>query len=198
MSHEDISQDRRFIFEEQEVMASDFDVSGRILDLGGGGEGTIGRLKAGQVIAIDPSRRELEDAAPGPLKVVMDARDLQFLDNTFSAATSFFALMYITASDHTKVFDEVFRVLTDGAPFFIWDVAIPSRAGREQEFAVLPLVVRLPMEDVSTEYGLLWPETDRNLDRYRRLAGSSVFEVVTAENAGQVLKLHLRKSHADD
>ena len=47
----------------------------------------------------------------------MDARDLQFLDNTFSAATSFFTLMYIPGSDHAKVFDEVLRVLEPGGPF---------------------------------------------------------------------------------
>lgn len=178
------------------MVVSDFDASGWILDLGGGGEGIIGRLKADQVVAIDPNRRELEDAASGSLKVVMDARDLQFLDGTFAAATSFFTLMYIQASDHASVFDEVFRVLIGGAPFFIWDVAVPLRSGREQEIAVFPLRVKLPMEEVFTGYGTRWPETEQDLDHYRRLAESSGFEVVTAKTGGRILQLDLRKPHA--
>ena len=98
--HPEISEDRLFFFEEQEVIVSDIDAPGYILDIGGGGRGVIGTLKGEQVIAIDPSRRELEGAPAGPLKIVMDATDLQFLDGAFSAATSFFTLMYIKGSDH--------------------------------------------------------------------------------------------------
>jgi SAM-dependent methyltransferase len=196
MSHGDISPDRLFFFDGHEVVVSDFEASGWILDLGGGGEGIIGRLKGDQVVAIDPNQRELEDAASGPLKVVMDARDLQFLDGTFGAATSFFTLMYIQATDHATVFDEVFRVLIDGAPFLIWDVAVPLRSDREQEIAVFPLNVKLPTEDVSTGYGTLWPDAERGLDHYRRVAESSGFEVATARKAGRILQLELRKPPA--
>ncbi|NIN67231.1 MAG: methyltransferase domain-containing protein, partial [Anaerolineae bacterium] len=71
----------------------------------------IGRLKGEQVIAIDPNRRELVDAPPGPLKIVMDATDLQLLDETFATVTSFFTLMYVKGFEHERVFEEVFRVL---------------------------------------------------------------------------------------
>jgi hypothetical protein len=37
----------------QEVAVADFPASGLILDIGGGGEGIIDRLKGDQVIAID-------------------------------------------------------------------------------------------------------------------------------------------------
>ena len=37
-----------------------------ILDIGGGGEGIIGKLKGEQVVAIDPNKRELEEAARRP------------------------------------------------------------------------------------------------------------------------------------
>jgi len=93
--HPEISEDRLFYFEKQEVIVDDFDSPGYILDIGGGGRGVIGKLKGERVIAIDPSKRELEEAPAGPLKIIMDARDLQFLDGTFSTATSFFTLMYI-------------------------------------------------------------------------------------------------------
>lgn len=123
----------------------------------------------------------------------MDGRDLRFLDNAFSAATAFFTLMYITPTDHGRVFNEVFRVLQNGAPFFVWDVALPLQEDREGDFAVFPLVVRLPGEAISTGYGARWPEEVVDLDHYDRLARSTGFEVVATESDGRLLRLHLRK-----
>ena len=127
--HKEIAEERIFWFDMQEVSVRDFEASGYILDIGGGGEGIISRLKGEQVIAIDPSRRELEEAPSGPLKIVMDATDLQFLDSTFLTATSFFTLMYVKASDHERVFSEVHRVLKLGGRFLVWDVILPTRQG---------------------------------------------------------------------
>ena len=62
--HADISEDRVFFCEEQEVTVNDFDASGYILDIGAGGEGIIGRLKGQQVIAIDPKKKENWKARP--------------------------------------------------------------------------------------------------------------------------------------
>lgn len=121
------AQDRLYYFQEQEAIVQNFESSGIVLDVGGGGEGIIGRLKGAQVVAIDLSKDELEGAPIGPLKVIMDARDMRFLDATFSAATSFFSLMYIQSFDHIKVLTEVFRVLIPGSRFFIWDAIIPHR-----------------------------------------------------------------------
>ncbi|MFC1879420.1 class I SAM-dependent methyltransferase [Chloroflexota bacterium] len=100
MSSHDLKQlaERFFLFEQQKVKVHDFESSGHILDIGGGGEGIIGILKGEKVIAIDPRKRELEEAADGPLKIVMDARDLFFLDSTFNTVTAFFTLMYCQVS----------------------------------------------------------------------------------------------------
>ena len=97
MSHHDSTplEERFFLFEQQEVTVHDFESLGYILDIGGGGEGIIGILKGEKVIAIDLWKRELEEAADGPLKLIMDARDLQFLDSTFNTVTAFFTLMYL-------------------------------------------------------------------------------------------------------
>ena len=64
-------------FEQVALEVKDFESEGFVLDIGGGGEGVIGRLKGKDVVAIDIRRDELEEAVEGPLKIVMDARDLE-------------------------------------------------------------------------------------------------------------------------
>jgi len=191
--HPEISEDRLFYFEKQEVVVNDFDSPGYILDIGGGGRGVIGELKGEQVIAIDPSKRELEEAPAGPLKIIMDARDLQFLDGTFSTATSFFTLMYIQGPDHEKVFSEVFRVLKSGGLFLIWDAIIPQRLDEGKDIAVFPLSVKLPNEEIDAMYGVLWPEEEQDLSYYVRLAENVGFNVVAQREKDGVLFLKLRK-----
>ena len=191
--HTELSEDRIFFFEKQEVVFDDFDSPGFILDIGGGGEGIIGKLKGKQVVAIDPSRSELEEAADGPLKVIMDARDLQFLDGTFSTATSFFTLMYIKGSDHEKVFSEVFRILVPGGLFLIWDVILPQCPDEVKDIAAFPLLMKLPNEEISTGYGTLWPEEEQDLSYYLRLAGKAGFNVIEQREHNRVLFLKLQK-----
>ena len=86
----------------QEVVVADFPASGLILDIGGGGEGIIGRLKGDQVVAIDRIKRELERRR-WSLKIVMNAGDLQFLDASFATATAFFSLMFMPTAEHSAV-----------------------------------------------------------------------------------------------
>ena len=52
--HSQPSPERVFYFERQEVHIQEFEVAGPILDLGGGGEGVIGRLKRDTVHAGQP------------------------------------------------------------------------------------------------------------------------------------------------
>jgi len=192
--HPEISEDRLFFFERKEVVVEDFEATGFILDIGGGGEGVIGRLKGEQVIAIDPSKRELEGAAAGPLKIIMDATDLQFLDGTFSTATSFYTLMYIKGTDdHKKAFSEVFRVLTPSGRLLIWDAVFPPRFDEDKDIAVFPLTVQLPDEEIDAGYGVLWPEEGHDLSYYVQLAENAGFEVVSRRESNQMFFLELRK-----
>lgn len=195
MTEEDreMREERIFWFDMQEVTVADFDADGYILDIGGGGEGIIGRLKGEQVIAIDANKRELVDAPPGPLKIVMDATDLKFLDETFGTATSFCTLMYIDTAEHEKVFGEVFRVLRPGGRFLIWDAMMPPRVAEDKDIAVLPLTVRLSNAEVETGYGVQWPEKEQDLTHYTELANTAGFDVADKWQEGRVLFLELRK-----
>jgi len=138
------ADDRTHTFERQHVVVNGLPTSGTILDIGGGGGGIIGLLAGERVIAIDRLKEELEEAPAGPLKIVMDARELQFLDGAFQTATSFFTLMYIKAEDHRRVFEEVFRVLAPGGRFLIWDAVFPPREDNRKDIAVFPVTVELP------------------------------------------------------
>ena len=192
--HTEIPEDRIFFSDQQEVSVPDFEASGYILDIGGGGEGIIGRLKGEQVVAIDPSRRELEEAPSGPLKIVMDATDLQFLDSSFLTATSFFTLMYVKAADHERVLREVFRVLKPGGRFLIWEVKLPPRLDKDKDIAAFPLVIRLPGEDVETAYGASWPKRQQDPGYYLALAAKVGFRVVDRWEKDHLLFLELGKS----
>jgi len=192
--HPKISEDRLFFFEREEILINDFEAVGLILDIGGGGEGVIGRLKGEQAIAIDPSKRELEGAATGPLKIIMDATDLKFLDDTFNTVTSFYTLMYIRGIEaHRQVFDEVYRVLASGGRFLIWDALFPRREDEVKDVAVFSLTVKLGDEEVDAGYGMLWPEEGRSVSYYMELASSVGFTIVSQKEEGQRIFMEVKK-----
>ena len=105
---------------------SDWKLSGRVLDIGGGGEGIISRVVGDAIVAIDKRRDELEETADIGLKIVMDACDLQFLDNSFDHVTCFYALMYMDMTEVEKALREARRVLKEGGSLWIWDTEIPN------------------------------------------------------------------------
>jgi ubiquinone/menaquinone biosynthesis C-methylase UbiE len=185
------------LFERQEFVVADFPAVGYILDIGGGGEGIIGQMKLTQVVAVDLSKRELEEAPPGPLKIVMDATDLKFLDGSFDTATAFFSLMYMRPEIQQRVFAEVFRVLTRGGRWIIWDAVIPRALEDDTRGPVFRFRFQLPGKVVQTGYGTLWPEKPMDLNYYKRLARETGFEIARAEQqagaAFQTVTLELRK-----
>jgi SAM-dependent methyltransferase len=169
-----------------EVTLPDFSADGLILDIGGGGEGVISQLKGKQVVAVDLIKRELEDAPGDPLlKIVMDARDLKFLDASFATTTIFFTLMYIAPSDHEKVMQEIHRVLKPGGRLLIWDVIFPDRKTDERQLYVrYPLHVALPAKEINTGYGVPIVE-GQGLNHFVELAHKTGFDVLAQKkNAG--------------
>jgi ubiquinone/menaquinone biosynthesis C-methylase UbiE len=176
-----------------EVAVPDFPAQGLVLDIGGGGEGVIGQLKGNQVVAVDLSKRELEEAPGEPLlKIVMDARDLKFLDKTFDTATVFFTFMYIAPADHAKVFEEIHRVLRPGGRLLIWEAVFPQKAEPGELYVMYPLHIQLPGKDISTGYGVKIIE-GQGAEHFLELAKSAGFEVVSRKDEAGWFHLELRK-----
>lgn len=128
------------------------DIAGRILDLGGGGEGVIGRVYGRAVTAIDIRPDELEDAPGDFERICMDARSLEFPDGCFDAVTAFYFLMYLFPEDRGAVFSEAARVLKSGGRMYVWDAAYCSAF---PEPHLVELSIDAAGERIGTTYGVL-------------------------------------------
>ena len=174
-----------YVFPQVEWQIKDFESEGLILDLGGGGEGVIGQLKGKDVVAIDFQKEELLEAPEGPLKIIMDARELQFLDESFSTATAFFSLMYIRKSkDQLIVFQEAWRVLKPGGVLHLWDVDISQKPVTDSKYFIVHLLYHIGEQVTETGYGMPWPNDPRGIDHYRSLAVKAGFVENDLERIG--------------
>ena len=186
-------EERMYVVGNQKITIEE-DITGqRILDIGGGGEGIIGLCYGNRVIAIDPRKDELEEAPDGPLKIVMDARELCFLGNSFDAITSFFTLMYINKDDHEKVFKEIYRVLKDNGEFILWDSTIPEYDGGIKDIFVVQLEISTPARTIKTGYGISRKNKAQDIEYFIDIGESVGFNVIKEESQDKVFKIVFRK-----
>jgi len=168
----------------QLVPVDDFPAKGLILDIGGGGWGIIGQLKGQQVVTIDISKKELLESPPGPLlKIVMDARDLLFLDRTFPTATVLFTFMFIAPQDHEQVLRELHRVLVPGGRLLIWDFVLPDLRDPTKRLALIPITFKLPGKEINASYGTYLVPGGQGPAHFEQLAARTGFTVVSKKGA---------------
>jgi ubiquinone/menaquinone biosynthesis C-methylase UbiE len=171
-----------FIFPRVDLELEHLIHEGLILDIAGGGEGVIGQLMGEKVVAIDYQEGELLEAAEGPLKIVMDARELKFLDNCFQVVTAFFAFMYIKSEqDQLKIFQEIHRVLKPGGVIHIWDIDIFDLPETDKDVYVLNLVYKIRGKSKETGYGMPKLEKPRGLQYYLDMAKKTGFKEKNSE-----------------
>ena len=101
-------------------------LTGSILDIGGGGEAVIGRIYRDKVTAVDNRQEELDEAPDCCSKKLMDATELLFPDDSFDNVTFFYTLMYMTEETQDKAIHEAAHVLRKGGFMNIWDCSITS------------------------------------------------------------------------
>jgi ubiquinone/menaquinone biosynthesis C-methylase UbiE len=193
MRTHNVKESELFWFEEQEIHIDDFACDGYVLDIGGGGEGVIGQLKARQVIAIDRVMAELKEAANGPLKIVMDATNMKFLDNSFNTCTAFYSLMYMDENEQRSTFSEAFRILTPGGCFYVWEVSVKHPTSSNKWGFAVPLRIHIPGKEITTGYGNRWPESDHSLAYYSTLAIEAGFKALVREENGMQIYMKLQK-----
>ncbi len=151
-------------------------LKGRILDLGGGGEGVIGQIYGRQVVAIDMLQEELDEAPCECEKLVMDATALDFSDASFDHVTAFFTLMYMEAVTQEKAIFEAARVLKPNGTLDIWDADIPLTY---PEPFLITLDIDAAGKPIHTTYGI-----------QKQGAQSAAGITAMCKNAG----LHLRET----
>lgn len=174
----------------QRVEMRPIETEGLVLDIGGGGEGVVGKLNGRGVVAIDLYSSELEETENEALKIVMDATDMKFVASSFEVTTSFFTLLYVEREKQEKVFSEVHRVLMEDGRFLIWDVRIPERV-EGKPFFMVRLEIELPDETVSTGYGVKLAQQD--IEYFKELAARTGFDVVGEWEKGEIFHLELVK-----
>jgi len=188
-------KEKHHVFPLVEWEFDEIESAGLILDIGGGGEGVIGQLKGKDVIAIDFRKEELLEADDGPLKIIMDARDLKFLDGSFPVATAFFSFMYLKEKDdQIKVFQEAARVLEPGGKFHIWDVDLEEIPETGKEFYIVHLRYKTGQEFKETGYGMRWPKEPRGLGEYLDMANAAGLVEESSRRVGNTFYLCLKKA----
>lgn len=141
----------RYMAKARSIQVVPAKADGFILDIGGGGEGIIGKPNGKQVVAIDTNEEELEETKNGALKLVMDAAEMNFLPKTFEVCTSFF---YIPKNSicrsSTRSIES--QKTEEG---FCSGLKIPERQRNYRTYAIR-LRIALPNEKVETGYGTIW------------------------------------------
>ena len=161
------------------------ELKGAILDIGGGGEGIIGRLYREQVTAIDISPDELAEAPDCCAKIVMDAREMAFPSESFDHVTAFYSFMFMLRGDQDRVLREAARVLRAGGCLHIWDEEFPAAF---PEPFVAELDVRMEDSCIHTAYGIvknegqscrdiLWMAEEAGLNAVRSVCGDGHFYI---------------------
>ena len=155
-------------------------LNGRILDIGGGGEGVIGQYGGNNVVAIDPSERELRGPPGDYLRIIMDGKNLKFLNETFDTVTSFFTFMYIPIEEHKLVFNEIYRVLKQNGTFLFWDLNVPKKFEESKEVYVVRLEIDIGKKIISTGYGTKWNK-ELDINHYVKIGKDIGFKVIHKE-----------------
>ena len=174
----------------------DVQISGNILDIGGGGEGIIGQRFGKVVTAIDKRKEELDEAENCKCKkLVMDATDMTFNDNSFQNCTAFFSLMYMSDDTIMKVFKEANRVLKNKGFFYIWDLKIPERVTEKEDIFIISIQVKVNENYIDTNYGIMWKNKKQDNHSIAELACKSGFSLNQDDSIDDLICLVLKKKY---
>lgn len=176
--------------EKQIIDLRGIEIKGRVLDIGGGGEGIVARHIGERVVAIDHLLCELEETQDIGIKIVMDAGDMSFVDNLFDNATCFYSIMYMSDETLGKVFNECYRVLKNDGYLWIWDTVIPE--SYDEEVFIVQMQAKLDHEEVSAGFGIGW-NRGQSLESVLKLLNDAGFKHVQSESDGEKIYIKVQK-----
>lgn len=165
------------------------ELTGSILDVGGGGEGVIGRLYGPSVTIIDHCQEELDEAPCSCPKLLMDAASLAFADASFENVTFFYSLMYMNRPVQKAALAEAVRVLKPGGRLLLWDSEI---ACAYPEPFLAELDVRWAQERVCTTYGVVKSDP-QSMEHFLNLCRGNGLTLLKTETASGHFYLEFRK-----
>lgn len=166
------------------------ELCGSILDIGGGGEGIIGRLYKSAVTAVDNMQEELDEAPSCCKKLLMDAAALDFADESFDNVTFFYSLMYMSTDVKAKAIEEACRVLKTGGRLTIWDVEFES--AYPDAFSV-ELDISLLDENIRTEYGIIGTGVAQSSELIMKICRECTLNPLEHEENGGHFHIVLKK-----
>jgi len=188
-----MAEDKMFFINPQRIELTSVELNGRILDIGGGGEGIIGIYKGAQVITIDSKKSELEEAPDGNyLKIIMDAKDLQFLDGTFETVTAFYLFMYVPMENRKEIFEEIYRVLKEGGELVLWDMVITKKGESNKELYGADVKVIIGDKEIDTGYGTHWNK-EQNIKYFIDLGKDVGFKVSSKQEVDKKIFIRFHK-----
>ena len=177
--------------QKQHIDLSTTTFTGKVLDIGGGGEGIIARIGGNNVLAIDSRASELAESPDVGWKVVMDASQLNFIDDYFDNVTFFYSLMYMDLQTAVQALAETYRVLKSGATLWIWDAVIPQE--KTADIFLAHLSVKLSAtETVNTSYGAGWYKS-QSVDIVKQLCRQAGFVCCEGNSECEAFSLKFKK-----
>lgn len=165
------------------------ELTGSILDVGGGGEGIIGRRYGSWVTIIDHCQEELDEAPCSCPKLLMDAASLAFADASFENVTFFYSLMYMNRPVQSAALAEAVRVLKPGGRLLLWDCEITSAY---PEPFLAELDIRWAQERVCTTYGVVKSDP-QSMEDFLNLCRGNGLTLLKTETASGHFYLEFRK-----
>lgn len=164
-------------------------LTGSILDVGGGGEGVIGRLYGSAVTVIDNRQEELDEAPCSCPKLLMDAASLAFADASFENVTFFYSLMYMNRPVQKAALAEAVRVLKPDGRLLLWDCEITSAY---PEPFLAELDIRWAQERICTTYGVVKSDP-QSMEDFLNLCRGNGLTLLKKKNGGGHFYLEFRK-----
>lgn len=163
---------------------------GSILDIGGGGEGIIGQVYQGQVTAIDNRQDELDEAPTGFKKVLMDASQMTFDNESFDNVTAFYSLMYMEKTIQVDAIMEAARVLRTNGELHIWDAEIESAYPNPY---VTDLDIDANGKHVHTSYGIIKDDAKQNAEFFVDICKKAKLHILECKKTDKHFYIRLEK-----